>query len=109
VEKRVRVMAIRGHGVVIVAALLLVAGSATGRPLREPFRCEDLVNHEGQIVEIGDTTITIHEWAGKYTYKLAATERWKLEASQIRQGDQVRFLACDSGEVAKEFKKIERE
>jgi hypothetical protein len=68
--------------------------------------CQDYVFHEGQVVEIGDTTINIHEWAGVYAYRLDSTERWRLEASQIRQGDKAQFLACNAGETAKDFRKM---
>jgi len=91
---------------VVVATLIVVAGLAIGRASVQPFRCPDYVISEGQIVEIGETTITIHEWAGLYTYRIVATERWRLQASQIRSGDKVRFLGCRAGEIAKEFRKM---
>jgi hypothetical protein len=77
-----------------------------GRESAQPFRCPDYVISEGQVIEIGETTITIHEWAGVYSYRLDPTERWRLEASQIHSGDKVRFLACRAGEVAKDFRKM---
>ena len=90
-----------------VVAVAILANSLVIAPVSaEVLRCPDYVFHEGEIVEIGDTTIKIHEWAGVYTYRLDATERWRLEASQIRQGDKVQFLACNAGETAKDFKKM---
>ena len=89
-----------------VSALILLTGLTMTVASAQISRCPDRVIHEGQVVEIGDTTITIHEWAGVYTYRIGATERWALEASQIRPGDRVWFLACDSGEIAKYFRKM---
>lgn len=89
------------------AAVILVVGVALGRGSADSLRCPDYVITEGQIVEIGDTTITIHEWAGDYTYRFPATERWNLESSQIRPGDNVSFLGCRVGEFAKDFKKVQ--
>lgn len=93
-------------GAAVAAAAILVNGLVIAPVSAEILRCPDYVFHEGQVVEIGDTTIKIHEWAGVYTYRLGSTERWRLEASQIRQGDKVQFLACNEGETAKDFKKI---
>ena len=67
---------------------------------------KSIVATDGQKLTLGDTTITIHEWAGVYTYRLDATERWRLEASQIRQGDKVQFLACNAGETVRDFRKM---
>ena len=66
----------------------------------------DQVIREGQVVEIGDTTITIREWAGKYTYRLAPTGRQSLEVNHIRPGDKVRFNAWAIWEIAYYFKKM---
>jgi hypothetical protein len=93
-------------GAAVAVAAILVNGLSITPESAEIRGCPDYVFHEGQVVEIGDTTIKIHEWAGVYTYRLDATERWRLEASQIRQGDKVQFLACNAGETAKDFKKI---
>ena len=93
-------------GAAVVATAILVNGLLIAPESAEIRGCPDYVVHEGQVVEIGDTTIKIHEWAGVYTYRLGSTERWRLEASQIRQGDKVQFLACNEGETAKDFKKM---
>jgi hypothetical protein len=69
-------------------------------------RCPDYLIKEGQIVEIGQSDITIHEWAGRYTYRLDSTERWKMEADQIGPGDKVQFMTCDNDRIAKNFKKL---
>jgi len=90
----------------IVSAAILANSLVIAPASAEVFGCPDYIFHEGQVVEIDDATIKIHEWAGVYTYRLDATERWGLEASQIRQGDKVQFLACNAGETAKDFKKI---
>jgi uncharacterized Zn finger protein len=90
-----------------VVAVAILANSLVIAPASAEIRgCQDYVFHEGEIVEIGDTTIKVHEWAGVYAYRLDATERWRLEASQIRQGDKVQFLACNAGETAKDFRKM---
>ena len=99
-----RIIGSLGAAVAVAAILmniLLIAPESA-----EILRCPDYVFHEGQVIETGDTTIKIHEWAGAYTYRLEATERWRLEASQVRQGDKVQFLACYAGETAKDFKKM---
>ena len=90
----------------IVSAAILANSLVITPESAETRGCQDYVFHEGQVVEIDDATIKIHEWAGVYTYRLDATERWGLEASQIRQGDKVQFLACNAGGTAKDFKKI---
>ena len=69
-------------------------------------RCPDYLIKEGQIVEIGETEIKIHEWAGVYTYRLDSTERWRMEADQIGPGDKVQFMTCDNDRIAKAFKKL---
>jgi len=61
---------------------------------------------EGQVVEINDTTITIHEWAGKYTYRLSPAGRQSLLANQIQPGDRVQFHVWAVWEVAYYFRKI---
>ncbi|MBI4381287.1 MAG: hypothetical protein HY574_08860 [candidate division NC10 bacterium] len=97
---------IGGLGAAVVATAVLVNGLLIAPESAAIRGCPDYVFHEGRVVEIGDTTIKIHEWAGVYTYRLGSTERWRLEASQIRQGDKVQFLACSAGEIAKDFKKM---
>jgi hypothetical protein len=93
-------------GAAVAIAAVLVNGHLIAPESAELRGCPDYMFHEGQVVEIGDTTIKIHEWAGVYTYRLDATERWRLEASQIHQGDKVQFLACNAGETAKDFRKM---
>lgn len=66
----------------------------------------DQVIREGQVVEIGDTTITIREWAGKYTYRLSPTGRQSLEANHIQPGDKVRFNVWAVWEIAYYFRKM---
>ena len=97
---------IRSCGAAAAVAAILMNILLIAPESAEILRCPDYVFHEGQVIEIGDTTIKIHEWAGVYTYRLEATERWRLEASQIRQGDKVQFLACNAVETAKDFKKM---
>ena len=94
------------RGAAAVAAVILSTSLVTDRAFAQPFRCPDYIISEGQVVEIGETTITIHEWAGVYTYRIDSTERWRLEANQIHPGDKVRFLACRAGEIAKDFRKM---
>ncbi len=92
---------------IIVTGLLLSApsSSARGAPGGGVGESEQ-VTREGQVVEIGDTTITIREWAGKYTYRLSPTGRQSLEAAQIRPGDRVRFNAWAVWEIAYYFRKM---
>jgi len=97
---------IGGLGAAVAAAAILMNVLLIAPESAEIRGCQDYVFHEGQVVEIGDTTIKIHEWAGVYAYRLDSTERWRLEAGQIRQGDKVQFLACNAGETAKDFKKM---
>lgn len=98
--------AIWSFGAAVAAAAILMNVLLIAPESAAMRGCPDYVFHEGQVVEIGDTTIKIHEWAGVYTYRLGSTERWRLETSQIRQGDKVQFLACSAGETAKDFKKM---
>lgn len=94
------------RGAAVVAAVILSTSLVMGRSSAQPSRCPDYVISEGQVVEIGETTITIHEWAGVYTYRIDSSERWRLEANQIHSGDKVRFLVCHAGEIAKDFRKM---
>ena len=98
--------AIWSFGAAVAAAAILMNVLLIAPESAEILRCPDYVFREGQVIEIGDTTIKIHEWAGVYTYRLDATERWRLEASQIRQGDKVQFLACNAGETVRDFRKM---
>ena len=94
-------------GAAVAAAAILMNVLLIAPESAEIRGCPDYVFHEGQVVEIGDTTIKIHEWAGVYTYRLATTEQWRLEADQVRPGTKVQFLACNAGAIAKDFKKID--
>jgi hypothetical protein len=103
--------AIRGPIAVIAATAILTTGlllavtSASGGSFGAGPATDQLIR-EGQVVEISDTTITIHEWAGKYTYGLSPTGRQSLEANQIRPGDKVRFNVWAVWEIAYYFKKM---
>ena len=99
----------------LITAALAAAILTTGLPLTVPSAsagnfgagpATDQVIREGQVVEIGDTTITIREWAGKYTYRLSPTGRQSLEANHIRPGDKVRFNAWAIWEIAYYFRKM---
>ena len=90
---------------ILMTGLLLTAPPATaGNFGAGP--ATDQVIREGQVVEIGDTTITIREWAGKYTYRLSPTGRQSLEANHIQPGDKVRFNAWAIWEIAYYFRKM---
>ncbi len=96
-----RVVAAAMAGFIITMGLFVSvpfvgAGGAPGGGVGET----EQVIREGQVVEIGDTTITIREWAGKYTYRLSPTARQSLLANQIRPGDRVRFNAWAVWEIA---------
>jgi hypothetical protein len=90
---------------ILTTGLLLTAPSATAGSFGAG-PATDQVIREGQVVEIGDTTITIREWAGKYTYRLSPTGRQSLEANHIRPGDKVRFNAWAVWEIAYYFRKM---
>ncbi len=93
--------------VVLMMAFLVSAPSAWARGAPGGgVGTTDQVIREGQVVEISDTTITIREWAGKYTYRLSPTGRQSLEAAQIRPGDRVRFNAWAVWEIAYYFRKM---
>ena len=105
--------AIRGLITVIAAAAALTTGLLLGVPSARAGGASgggvgmtDQVIREGQVVEIGDTTITIREWAGKYTYRLSPTGRQSLEVNHIQPGDKVRFNAWAVWEVAYYFRKM---
>jgi len=104
---------IRGLGTFFLATVLLMtglllatptawAGGAPGGGVGETQQ----VIREGQVVEIGDTTITFREWAGKYTYRLSPTARQSLEYSHIQPGDKVRFNVWAVWEIAYYFRKM---
>ena len=86
--------------------LLLIAPTAWARGMGGGVGESQQLIREGQVVEIGDTTITIHEWAGQYTYRLAPTARQSLEAYHIHPGDRVRFNVWAVWEIAYYFKKM---
>ncbi len=105
--------ATRALGTALAVAVLLTpglsliappawAGGAVGSGVGES---EQLIR-EGQVVEMTDTTITIHEWAGKYTYRLSPTGRQTLEAAHIQPGDKVRFNVWAVWEIAFYFRKM---
>ncbi len=78
------------------ASLLLVAPPAKA----------DQLNRDGTVVAITDTTVTIKEWAGTYTYGLSPMGRQALNAAQIRPGDEVRFIENGPWGVADNFKQM---
>ncbi|MBI3780143.1 MAG: hypothetical protein HY278_03665 [candidate division NC10 bacterium] len=90
---------------ILTTGLLLTAPSATAGSFGAG-PATDQVIREGQVVEIGDTTITIREWAGKYTYRLSPTGRQSLEYNHIQPGDKVRFNAWAVWEIAYYFRKM---
>ena len=105
--------AIRGLITVIAATAILTTGLLPNAPLARAgggsgggVGMTDQVIREGQVVEIGDTTISIREWAGKYTYRLSPTGRQSLEANGIQPGDKVRFNAWAVWEIAYYFRKM---
>ncbi len=68
-------------------------------------RGEQPVFHEGQVVAITDTEVTVKEWAGSYTYRLRPGERPTLDAAGIKAGDTVSFSAWEANEIAFDFRK----
>ena len=61
--------------------------------------------HEGRVVDITETEVTIKEWAGTYTYRLTPGGRQALEGAGIQPGDTVRFFAWEAAQIAFDFKK----
>ena len=61
------------RGAAVIAAVILSTSLVMSRASAQPSRCPDYVISEGKVVEIGETTITIHEWAGVYTYRIDST------------------------------------
>lgn len=95
----------------LVTAVVATAILATGLPMTVPSAKARPPNtsqviRDGQVVEITDTTVTIREWAGMYTYRLSPTGRQTLDAAQIRPGDWVRFHAWDTWEIAYYFTRM---
>ena len=68
-------------------------------------RGEQPVFHEGQVVAITDTEVTIKEWAGAYTYRLRPGGRQALDGAGIKPGDKVIFSAWEANQIAFDFKK----
>lgn len=102
---------IRGLITAVVAMGILMTGLLLAAPAARAGGfgagpSTDQVIREGQVVEIDDTTITIREWAGKYTYRLSPTGRQSLEANHIKPGDKVRFNAWAIWEIAYYFRKM---
>ncbi len=85
----------------LVATLLAVPAA---RAIEQAFP----INREGQVVAIGDTTITIHEDAGEYTYSLAPMGRVSLEAAHIQPGDWVRYTVYSPWGYAHDFTKFSK-
>ncbi len=63
------------------------------------------VIHEGRVVDITETEVTIKEWAGSYTYRLTPGGRQALDGAGIKPGDTVRFSAWEGAQIAFDFKK----
>lgn len=102
----------RGLITVLVASTMLATGPLLTTPPAEARasgggvgESEQLIR-EGQVVEIDNTTITIREWAGKYTYRLSPTGRQSLEYNHIKPGDKVRFNVWAVWEIAYYFRKM---
>ncbi len=91
---------------ILTAGLTLLGPSSSARGFGDGGPDTNQVIREGQVVEISDTTITIREWAGLYTYRLSPTGRHSLQTNQIRPGDRVQFNAYSVWEVAYYFRKI---
>lgn len=68
-------------------------------------RGEQPIFHEGQVVEITDTSVTIKEWAGSYTYRLRSGGRQELDGAGIKLGDKVSFSAWEANQIAFDFRK----
>ncbi len=83
----------------VIAALLVIIPSAQAQ------RGEQPIFHEGQVIDITDTTVTIKEWAGKYTYRLIQGGRQALEGARIKPGDTVSFSAWEANQIAFDFRK----
>jgi hypothetical protein len=66
---------------------------------------EQPVFHEGQVVAITETEVTIKEWAGNYTYRLRSGGWQELERAGIKAGDTVTFSAWEANEIAFDFRK----
>ncbi len=93
----------RPHVKLIVGCLALV-GICSG-PSGLAQRGEQPMFHEGRVVSITDTEVTVKEWAGSYTYRLRPGERPTLDAAGIKAGDTVSFSAWEANEIAFDFRK----
>ncbi len=103
--------AINGLLTALVATAILATGPLLTAPAAKAGNfgagpSADQLIREGEVVEISDTTITIHEWAGKYTYGLSQIGRQSLEDNHIRPGDKVRFNVWGGWEIAYYFRKM---
>ena len=65
---------------------LVMAALPVTVPSAQAQRGEQPVFHEGQVVAITDTEVTIKEWAGNYTYRLRPGERQALEGAGSSRG-----------------------
>ncbi len=88
----------------LVMAMTIATLSLTV-PLAQAQRGETPVVHEGQVVGITDTEVTIKEWAGTYTYRLRSGGRQELDGAGIKPGDKVIFSAWEANQIAFDFKK----
>jgi hypothetical protein len=95
-----------------LATLIVIASALMAWPPRQAFGLGDggpatqQVIREGEVVEITPTTVTVREWAGRYTYRLTPTGRQSLEAAGIRVGDRVQLHAYSIWEIAYYFRKL---
>ncbi len=92
-------------GIASVALAMAAATCFVTVPWAQAQRGEAPVFHEGQVVTITDTEVTIKEWAGSYTYRLRPGERHTLDAAGIKAGDTVIFSAWEANQIAFDFRK----
>jgi len=91
---------------VLITGLTAIGTSPVGAGFGDGGSDTNQVIREGQVVEMSDTTITIREWAGLYTYRLIPSGRQSLQANNIKPGDRVRFNAYSVWEIAYNFWKF---
>ena len=92
----------------VIGGLVMAAVIATllvSVPSVHAGRGEQAVIHEGQVVAITDTEVTIKEWAGSYTYRLRSGGRQELDGAGIKPGDKVIFSAWEANQIAFDFRK----